>query len=477
MPKSNLKHTEEDILIGLETGQIGDGTVLAKNLQGEWFYNADIKKFMKYQGGIWVQRNSTDLIKISADILRRAYSEFLEKAKLQCELGELDEEKFKSLVTSIKKKLGSFNRVNNIKNIFEVARDNPAIAISEADSRRSIFDTHKGLLCFENGVFNFLTNELMPHDPKLLFTRKVGYNFNREAEAPTKWLEFIDRVTVGNKDLAKYLQKLLGFSMTGFTDRQANFLYGRGQNGKSVMLITFMKILGNEGDEQLTGEMDAMVFMNKFNSQSNADLSSLAKLKGVRLLYAKDLPEDQTFNSGAIKNFTGGEKITAKAMYKDVISFENTATLWMSGNVKPIIRDKSDSIWQRIKLIPFLATFDGKRDKEEIYAEFLAEAEGIIAWAVEGYYLYKQEGWLEPQIVRDATQEYRAESNPFVQLAETLEIGKEYNGEAIFYEYSGHKLDLDLPNCTKQKLLEEFKSLENVEKRSKNYGNVYVRIK
>jgi len=87
-------------------------------------------------------------------------------------------------------------------------------------------------------------------------------------------------------------------------------------------------------------------------------------------------------------------------------------------------------------LIPFLVRFEGARDDKQLGQKLRAEAEGVLAWLVEGCLAYRQRGLDPPAIVLAATEDYRAESDPLREFiaARCVEDPRSKVGAAKFYD-------------------------------------------
>lgn len=73
--------------------------------------------------------------------------------------------------------------------------------------------------------------------------------------------------------------------------------------------------------------------------------------------------------------------------------------------------DASDgAIWDRIRLIPFTVSFADREDKE-LGAKLREEAEGILAWAVEGCLEWAEDGLGSCDVIDRATADYRTEND------------------------------------------------------------------
>jgi putative DNA primase/helicase len=112
-----------------------------------------------------------------------------------------------------------------------------------------------------------------------------------------------------------------------------------------------------------------------------------------------------------VKAWTGGDTISVRPLYRNSFSFQPTHKLWLAFNHKPNIRDDSLAMWRRIRLIPFLRTFNRQQADEKLPEKLKAEAPGILNWAVAGCLAWQQEGLEPPATVEQATREYQAESD------------------------------------------------------------------
>ena len=147
--------------------------------------------------------------------------------------------------------------------------------------------------------------------------------------------------------------------------------------------------------------------------QSSSEPYELARVKGARMVVSDEVPEGRKLNESLVKNLTGGDQIHARNPYEKPFSFDPTHTLWMFGNHKPVISGMEHGIWRRIYLVPFTITIseEQKRPQEELMGEFRGEISGILNWALEGWSDYRQNGLQVPAAVKNATSEYKSESD------------------------------------------------------------------
>jgi len=263
-------------------------------------------------------------------------------------------------------------------------------------------DTHKTLLCMPNGIINLKTGELQPHDRQKFITKITRCEYTDKIDHPL-WDSFLESTFGGDRDLIHYIQKAVGYSLTGSTQEQcAFFCYGTGRNGKSTFLETISDALG----DYATNIQPETIMVKPGTSGPTSDI---ARLKGARFVTCSEPNEGVRLNEGLIKQLTGGDKVTASRKFENEFEFYPEFKLWMSTNHKPVIRGTDVGIWRRICLIPFTVCIpDDKVDKRLKY-KLERELPGILKWAVDGCLMWQREGLEQPDAVKQATAEYRSE--------------------------------------------------------------------
>jgi len=121
-----------------------------------------------------------------------------------------------------------------------LARSEPVIPVT-VDK----LDRNPWLLNVRNGTLDLRTGELRPHRREDLLTRLAPVDYDPDATCPT-WLAFLDRITAGNQNLIQFLQRAIGYTLTGSARERVLFmLHGGGANGKSTLLETISGLLGD----------------------------------------------------------------------------------------------------------------------------------------------------------------------------------------------------------------------------------------
>jgi putative DNA primase/helicase len=235
--------------------------------------------------------------------------------------------------------------------------------------------------------------------------RPEDYCTKRTAIAPatdatcSRWMGFLSRVTAGDKEFIAYLQRLVGYCLTGHTTEHAIFfLYGTGANGKSVFVNTVSGIMG---DYAVTAPIETFT-----ETRNERHETELARLQGARLVTSTETIAGKYWNEARIKMLTGGDKVSARYMRQDYFEYMPHFKLMISGNHKPAMRSVGEAMRRRLHLIPFTVTIPPNERDPELLEKLKEEWPGILRWATEGTALWRKDGLKPPQVVVNATAEY-----------------------------------------------------------------------
>ena len=287
--------------------------------------------------------------------------------------------------------------------------------LARADPRHAravdAFDVDPWALNTPAGVVDLKTGQMREHRRSDdMFTKVTTV---APGGACTGWLQFLIEITQGDAEMVAYLQRWCGYALTGSTrDHAFLFLYGPGGNGKSVLLNTFAHVLG---DYATTADMELFT-----QSSGNTHPTGLADLRGARLVLSQETEQGRALAEAKIKAMTGGDKIKARFMRQDFFEFQPVFKLVMAGNHRPVIRNPDNAMRRRLHLLPM--TYKPPAPDRELQAALLAEAPGILAWAIEGCLAWQREGLGACEAMTKATAEYFAEQDLTAQwLAERCE--------------------------------------------------------
>lgn len=283
-----------------------------------------------------------------------------------------------------------------LKAMLELAQSLPELA-----TEAKLLDTHDMLLGVGNGVVNLKTGKLQPARREDLMTQHSPVTFDSTAKCP-QFLAFIKQVTGSDKQLMAYLQRVVGYSLTGLTTEQCLFfLYGNGANGKTTFLTVLKEIVGPDFAKQTPTE-------TLMSTRGNAT-NDIARLRGVRIVIANEIEDGSLLAEALIKQITGGEALAARFHYAEYFDLIPKFKLFIAGNHKPMIRGRDNGIWRRIRLIPFEAIIPENQRDKNLQSKLRVELPGILNWAITGCLDWQKNGLSTPKVITDAVSTYREE--------------------------------------------------------------------
>lgn len=310
----------------------------------------------------------------------------------------------------------------SLTSALQLAETEPGVYVPTED-----LDTDPFLLTVGNGTLNLLTGCLRPSERADLCTKRVATPYLPDALCPI-WLAFLERILPGFH-LRAYLQRIAGYALTGSVrEQELYFLFGSGANGKSTLIDTLLALMCDFGrqasSELLTAKRSDMV------------RDDVANLAGKRLVATIETEEGRAMAESLLKQLTGGDRITARLLYKNSFEFSPTFKILFAANHKPVMKNNDHGVWRRIRLIPFSETITDEEKDRDLPAKLRAELPGILAWCVAGCMDWQTGGMRTPEEVLATTQEYRDDSDLIGRfLAEACYVGDNAQVKAsLLYE-------------------------------------------
>ena len=392
--KDKTKYQEFDLT------DTGNGQRFAYYYKNDIRYSKNRKKWFFWDGKVWREDTTNEI--------RRLADDCIEKMKKQA--FSYDDEDKKEMLLKWAMKTASNKQKTNM--------------IAETEHLREIaidvdyFDIQPDLINVENGIINLRNGELISHSSEYRMS-KIGFSeYKISNEIPQRWMQFLDEITDGDKDLQHYLQKAVGYSLTASTREQCLFIcYGNGCNGKS----TFMDVITTLMGTYALNMQSESIMVRKHTSAVNTDI---ARLNGSRFVTVAEPQEGMKLNESLVKQLTGGDKITARFLFGEEFEFKPQFKMWISTNHKPIISGTDNGIWRRIVLVPFTVKIPKEKIDRNLAYKLRKEMPLIMKWAVDGCIMWQKEGLEKPQCIQQASDEYREEMDVLSKfVADCVEEG------------------------------------------------------
>ena len=371
-------------------------------------------KWMLWTGKNWQIDDRLDIEKLVADLPRHLY---------KCAGNTTDSDQRKRIA----KLANDLEKVNRRNTLLTAARHKVVVHHSDLDQGHF-------LLNVANGTVDLTTGQLRQHRRDDLITHSIDVPFDLKSACPT-WLKFLDSTFGGDAELIQFVQRAIGYSLTGDVREQVLLIcHGVGSNGKSVFLNILQKLLGSLAWQAAPDLL--MADKQRRHPTEQADLF------GKRAIICQETGEGRRFNETLVKQLTGGDTITARRMHEDFWQFKPTHKLWLSTNHRPEIKGTDFAIWRRIRLIPFNVKFtdDGSPRKDpDMERKLAAELPGILAWAVAGCLDWQLNGLQQPEAVKAATAAYQSDMDTLAAwLADCCVVKKLVDSKAadLYASYS-----------------------------------------
>ena len=290
------------------------------------------------------------------------------------------------------------------------------------EPRTDSFDADPWILNTPDGMVDLRTGDISAHDPKARCTKCTAVSSG--SAGAKKWFEFIEHITGGDQEFAKYLQTLAGMAAVGAVYEEGLVIsYGKGGNGKSTFFGAIKSVFGDYAKA-----INADVLVPSWGGRP--DQSYIAALRGVRLAVLGETEESATMSTAQLKRITSRDVISARALYKDPMEFIPTHTTIMHTNHLPRLASMDGGTKRRIAVAPFPATLTPDKVITDYQGVLFRECgPAILKWIIDGAIMFYSNGCKLPKAkcVADATQKYTQEEdwcNLFVE--DCCEKGEAY---------------------------------------------------
>jgi len=392
----------------------GNAERFAQHYSSTVKYVVDWGKFIIFNGHYWQVDSVNKVMEYAKQIARDIYDEGASVNDLKLR-HELSKHSLKS------------QQLSRLVAMIELTK-----SISEMIIESTALNNDDMLLCVKNGVVDLRDGSFREGRSEDYITQMAPVSFDSKAECP-RFMQFIDETFVGGGsvimqerinttergELIDYMQKSLGYCLTGKTGAQCLFFaYGIGANGKTTLINLMLDLLGK--DYSLQTPMDTLMIKSANSSSSN----HLARLQNIRFVASTEIDEGARVSESLIKQMTGGDRIAARFLYKEFVEFTPKFKLFIAGNHKPIIKGDDNGIWRRIHLVPFDITVSADMRDSTLPEKIRLELSGILNWLIQGCIQWQQSGLKQAKLVEQAVSDYKNEMDTLgIWIDECCETG------------------------------------------------------
>lgn len=281
-------------------------------------------------------------------------------------------------------------------------------------------DDNSNMIAFQNGVYDFVSNQLQEFNPNIVITNKIPWDYDPKAysEIADKTL---DKISCNNKEIRMLLEECIGYCFYRRNELSKSFmLTGTGSNGKSVFLDMVKNVLGE-------GNFSALD-LNELDERF-----SVATMAGKLANIGDDI-SDEFLQGRSLANFkklVSGNQVKAEIKNDPNIFFmKPTVKLLFSANDIPPMKDRTGAVMRRLIIIPFNAKFS-KDDKDfDPYITWKLRDESVMKYliriGIEGLKrVLTNKHFTESKSVQEELKDFEMRNNPillFLNETEKSEI-------------------------------------------------------
>jgi putative DNA primase/helicase len=398
----------------------------------EFKYDHSLRGWRHYQNGTWGVCRMSEQV----EAMKRCVPHILGEAAMEMakDPESLKGKKLQALALRAQNEHG-------ISAALKLAQSAPALAITSDK-----FDRNPDQFNVANGVIDLVHQTLVPHDPAMLLSKRSLISYNPQAVCPT-FIQFMDQISCGDPDWVDYLQRQLGYILSGRVyEEKLFFWFGDGRNGKSVLANVVQHIMG---DYATTSPVS--MFMTSRRDGADAT-PHLAELPGRRLALANETEAGARMSAQMLKVAVSTEKISARHLHGNPFSFAPTHKFIMRGNHLPILHESDEGTWRRIDLVPFDLKLTPSQADPDLERKLIAEAPGVLRWLVEGHAKWRQSGLSPCARVQAASNNYRKASDVIANwIADECAVHPQNEVETVqaFHNFGNWAASAGLKNWSK----------------------------
>jgi putative DNA primase/helicase len=389
----------------------GNAEYFEREAKGHLAFDHTARQWFKFTGHHWEPDKTKDVVERALKVVRQRQRDAL--------LIPDSTERRAALKFSVK----SEDR-KHLTDLVDLASSKPTIRVDGSN-----WDCDPMLFGVQNGVLDLDTQRFRAGRPSDYITKVAPVFYDASAACP-RFKEFIKEIFADHPELGDYLQRCVGYWLTGLTTEQVFWiLWGLGANGKSTLIEVLLHALFGQRAYGWVMPFPTASWTTAISEYQRAELP------GRRFVTASEVKQRGHLHEDFIKSLTGGDSVNARQIYGRPFTFVPVGKFVLRCNERPIIRDLTPSMWRRVKLVPFTQEF---AVNAKLSQELMNEASGILNWALEGVRKWRTDGLKEPDIVHATTQEYRDDSDVLTHFVDErcLEIpGKSVKGRDLYTAY------------------------------------------
>lgn len=313
---------------------------------------------------------------------------------------------------------GDRERINKAINLESATRIKGCLDLAMRDKRIALsaddLDRDPYLLNVDNGTLDLGTKLLGPHSRTDHITKLCPVVYQPGITHPTL-TKFLASFSPEHQ---AFLARSFGMSLTGDVSAETlHLIQGPGGGGKTTLLEGVRGLMGDYAKKFPI----ANFLQSRHGRAAEGATPQRLELRGCRMVYAAEAGEAARLDAGELKELTGGEVVTARALYELPVTFKPTWHIWIVTNYDPIVSADDDGVWRRMVKMFFPAIPVNDRDpwvKHHFNSDPWCKT-ALLNFLVDGCFDWLsrhggRKGLAIPADIEATTSEYREAQDPLV---------------------------------------------------------------
>lgn len=405
-------------------------------------YLPEREEWLQCESDVWHPQPGGDspALRKAAELARTMADEYTAQAQELAEKINPEEpasaKTLAKVCDALHKKAAGMEKAATVSNIVKLAR--PIAAIN---TNLTVLDSDPWLLGTQSGVVDLRTLEVLPYGREKMVTRAIPHPWTPEATSPI-FDEFLATILCYKPELVRLMRAWIGYCMVGHNqDQKFMVWYGeRGRNGKTTLWNAMSYVLG----DAYAGVLDKRLILETRNPAQFA----LANIEGKRAVFAAEPHINSRLNAEWIKEFSGGEKMTAERKGVQGYEFRPVAKLMLALNRLPSTQF-DNSLMDRMIAVPFEQSFYDKSDPRYREGDMPRDAglerklrddvAGMVGFMAQCCLEYQANGLIEPAETHRLAADFEAENDLVGQwIADRCDVG-DYEALKVSILYASYR--------------------------------------
>lgn len=292
------------------------------------------------------------------------------------------------------------------------------VCVLRAECERVTCCENRDLIAVNNGIFDYKNKVLMPFDPAYVFTSKSAVDYVEGAPNPvihnaddgTDWdvASWMGDLS-DDPEVVQLLWEMLGAAIRpGVSWNKSAWLYSEtGNNGKG----TYCTLMRNLCGDDAWASVPLKAFGEQFMLEPLMRVSAVITDENDTSTYLDD--------AAALKSIITGDPFLLNRKFKEPRTVRFRGFMTQCVNAYPRLRDRSESMYRRLLVVPFDKRFEGC-ERKYIKNDYLHRKE-VLEYVL--FHVLCEMDYYElsvPEACVDALNEYRMVNDPVRDFCEDV---------------------------------------------------------